>query len=80
MLMMKKLKNFESGAQYPKNVLLTSVVHGISCLFNSVMGAKSTMLDWVLLLATLKMMTCVLEGKLVGKIIKKKQVEKCRKS
>jgi hypothetical protein len=37
-------------------------------------------LDWVLLSATLKMITCVLEGKLVGKVIKKKQVGKCRKS
>jgi hypothetical protein len=26
------------------------------------------------------MMTCVLEGKFVGKVIKKKQVGKCRKS
>jgi uncharacterized membrane protein len=35
--------------------------------------------DWVLLSATLKIVTCVLERKLVGKSIKKKQVEKCRK-
>jgi hypothetical protein len=33
MLMMKKLNNFES--EHPKNVLIASVVHGISCLFKS---------------------------------------------
>jgi hypothetical protein len=33
MLMMKNLKNFESEPLYPKNVLIASVVHGISCLF-----------------------------------------------
>jgi hypothetical protein len=33
MLMMKKPKNLEFEPLYPKNVLLASVVHGISCLF-----------------------------------------------
>jgi hypothetical protein len=32
MLMMKKLKNLEFEPVHPKNVLLASVVHGISCL------------------------------------------------
>jgi hypothetical protein len=34
MLMMKKLKNLEFEPVHPKNVLLASVVHGISCLFS----------------------------------------------
>jgi hypothetical protein len=46
----------------------------------TVMGVQSPLLDWVLLLATLKMMKCDLEGKLVGKLIKKEQVTKCQKS
>jgi hypothetical protein len=33
MLMMKKPKNLEFKPLHPKNVLLASVVHGISCLF-----------------------------------------------
>jgi hypothetical protein len=33
MLMMKKTKNLEFEPLHPKNVLLASVVHGISCLF-----------------------------------------------
>jgi hypothetical protein len=33
MLMMKKHKNLEFEPLHPKNVLLASVVHGISCLF-----------------------------------------------
>jgi hypothetical protein len=33
MLMMKKPKNLEFEPVHPKNVLLASVVHGISCLF-----------------------------------------------
>jgi hypothetical protein len=33
MLMMKKPKNLEFELLHPKNVLLASVVHGISCLF-----------------------------------------------
>jgi hypothetical protein len=33
MLMMKKPKNLEFEPVPPKNVLLASVVHGISCLF-----------------------------------------------
>jgi hypothetical protein len=36
MLMMKKLKNLEFEPVHPKNVLLASVVHGISCLFDSI--------------------------------------------
>jgi hypothetical protein len=32
MLMMKKPKNLEFEPQHPKNVLLASVVRGISCL------------------------------------------------
>jgi hypothetical protein len=36
MLMMKKPKNLEFEPLHPKNVLLTSVVHGISCLFQSI--------------------------------------------
>jgi hypothetical protein len=32
MLMMKKPKNLEFEPVLPKNVLLASVVHGISCL------------------------------------------------
>jgi hypothetical protein len=32
MLMMKKPKNLEFEPVHPKNVLLSSVVHGISCL------------------------------------------------
>jgi hypothetical protein len=35
MLMMKKLKNLEFEPVHPKNVLLASVVHGISCLLLS---------------------------------------------
>jgi hypothetical protein len=34
MLMMIKLKNLEFEPVHPKNVLLASVVHGISCLFS----------------------------------------------
>jgi hypothetical protein len=34
MLMMKKPKNLEFEPLYPKNVLLASVVHRISCLFS----------------------------------------------
>jgi hypothetical protein len=34
MLMMKKLNNLEFEPLHPINVLLASVVHGISCLFN----------------------------------------------
>jgi hypothetical protein len=34
MLMMKKPKNLEFEPVHPKNVLLASVVHGISCLFD----------------------------------------------
>jgi hypothetical protein len=33
MLMMKKPKNLEFEPVHPKNVPLSSVVHGISCLF-----------------------------------------------
>jgi hypothetical protein len=33
MLMMKKPKNLEFELVHPKNVLLASEVHGISCLF-----------------------------------------------
>jgi hypothetical protein len=33
MLMMKKPKDLEFEPVHPKNVLLASVVHGISCLF-----------------------------------------------
>jgi hypothetical protein len=33
MLMIKKPKNLEFEPVHPKNVLLASVVHGISCLF-----------------------------------------------
>jgi hypothetical protein len=33
MLMKKKTKNLEFEPLQPKNVLLASVVHGISCLF-----------------------------------------------
>jgi hypothetical protein len=33
MLMMKKPKNLKFEPVHPKNVLLASVVHGISCLF-----------------------------------------------
>jgi hypothetical protein len=33
-LMMKKTKNLEFEPVHPKNVLLVSVVHGISCLFS----------------------------------------------
>jgi hypothetical protein len=33
-LKMKKSKNLGFEPVYPKNVLLASVVHGISCLFN----------------------------------------------
>jgi hypothetical protein len=33
MLMMKKPKNLEFEPMHPKNVLLASVVHEISCLF-----------------------------------------------
>jgi hypothetical protein len=35
MLMMKKPKNLEFEPQHPKNVLLASVVRGISCLLSS---------------------------------------------
>jgi hypothetical protein len=35
MLMMKKSKDLEFEPVHPKNVLLASVVHGISCLFVS---------------------------------------------
>jgi hypothetical protein len=34
LLMMKKFNNLEFETLHPKNVLLASVVHGISCLFN----------------------------------------------
>jgi hypothetical protein len=34
MLMMKKTKNLEFEPVHPKNVLLASVAHGISCLFD----------------------------------------------
>jgi hypothetical protein len=36
MLMMQKPKNLEFEPVHPKNVLLASVVHGISCLFYAV--------------------------------------------
>jgi hypothetical protein len=42
MLMMKKLKNFESEPLHPKNVLIASVGHGISCLLRFNMMKKST--------------------------------------
>jgi hypothetical protein len=35
MLMMKKPKNHGFEPLHPKNVLLASLVHGISCLFES---------------------------------------------
>jgi hypothetical protein len=35
MLMMKKPKDLEFEPVYPKNVLLASVVHGISCLLET---------------------------------------------
>jgi hypothetical protein len=38
MLMMKIPKNLEFHPVHPKNVLLASVVHGISCLFSFVLG------------------------------------------
>jgi hypothetical protein len=37
MLVMKKPKNLEFEPVHPKNVLLASVVHGISCLFTFLM-------------------------------------------
>jgi hypothetical protein len=39
MLMMKKPKNLEFEPLHPKNVLLASVVHGISCLFSIVLAS-----------------------------------------
>jgi hypothetical protein len=36
MLMMKKTKNLEFEPVHPKNVLLASVVIGISCLFHAI--------------------------------------------
>jgi hypothetical protein len=41
MLMMKKPKNLELEPLHPKNVLLASVVHGISCLFEQKFGIPS---------------------------------------
>jgi hypothetical protein len=38
MLMMKKHKNLEFEPLHRKNVLLASVVHGISCLFTFYLG------------------------------------------
>jgi hypothetical protein len=40
--MMKKPKNLEFEPGHPKNVLLASVVHGISCLFRFVFGTIKT--------------------------------------
>jgi hypothetical protein len=40
MLMMKKLKDLEFEPVHPKNVLIASVVHGISCLLFIPRGPK----------------------------------------
>jgi hypothetical protein len=40
-MMMKKHKNLEFEPLHPKNVLLASVVHGISCLFKDALVATS---------------------------------------
>jgi hypothetical protein len=45
MLMMKKHKNLEFEPLHPKNVLLASVVHGISCLFGKQIGTLVLMLE-----------------------------------
>jgi hypothetical protein len=42
MLMMKKPKNLEFEPVHPKNVLLASVVHGISCLLNGYLLSANT--------------------------------------
>jgi hypothetical protein len=39
MLMMKKSKDLEFEPVHPKNVLLASVVHGISCLLVTILGS-----------------------------------------
>jgi hypothetical protein len=54
MLMMKKPKNLEFENVHPKNVLLASVVHGISCLFNK-FHRKSLMALLVTILGGIKL-------------------------
>jgi hypothetical protein len=41
MLMMKKPKDLEFEPVHPKNVLLASVVHGISCLLVTILGFRN---------------------------------------
>jgi hypothetical protein len=55
MLMMKKPKNLEFEPLRSKNVLLASVAHGISCLFNRFVSSKNV-LDyfWLILFVSQK--------------------------